>query len=411
MKLAWIVLGLSMAAGVYADELSDLKARQDQALADYRTANKDWNKLPNGEYEKFYSEWAKKGLADELKIHKDNCEKDKKLCRSEQDLKVLEAEVDVAVRVLELRNQYAKENKPNKAEQEKFDKDLERARLVKLCQEFNSDCEKLSQKDRDMVEQLKQRDARISGMEEEFAVKHPNWQEKKADKEVLDFLVRKENLLLSLNLKLNDKLCHAYPKDPEFCFTDEQIAGLQGDTDQKNCLFERIHQLHNNGSGDLKLKEKLLISGHKANWAELEKKDCKLLLDYDMTGKAPVPAPAPAPAPKEEVYGENEDEKDPSNFVAESCEWVTDLPRRVSYLPSCGNKGVCNGYVVCDRKKGGGKFVRLSTCGPENCGGNKTDAVKCTKQGGYRSKKAKGETHEFVSEKLKRMFTSGVTKQ
>jgi len=262
------------------------------------------------------------------------------------------------------------------------------------------------------VEHLKQRDARIAGMEAEFGTGKPDWKEKKGDKEVKDFLIRRENELLALNLKLNDVLCHQYPKDLEFCFTDNQIEVLKLDTARVNCQHERVNHLYNITKEDLADKEKILLAGHDAQWNSLEKKDCKYLLAQDRIGEGLAPAPVVAPpAPKEEVYGDNEDEKNTGNFRPETCRWVTDLPRKLSFLPGCGGNGACIGYVVCDRKEGAGKFVRTSTCSPKFCGASDSDAVSCTKQGGYYTRKAKEEPKEFVSEKLKRIFSTGVIKQ
>lgn len=109
---------------------------------------------------------------------------------------------------------------------------------------------------------------------------------------------------------------------------------------------------------------------------------------------------------------ENEDEKSPRNYDPETCEWAKDLPRRVVYGPSCGKNmtRICTGHVVCNQKFGGAKFVRMSTCGPEHCGGSARDAINCTKQNGYFSRKAKDESKEFMSQKVKKVI-QGSTKQ
>ena len=122
------------------------------------------------------------------------------------------------------------------------------------------------------------------------------------------------------------------------------------------------------------------------------------------------PSPPAKVEVKEEVYGENADEKDRQNFDPETCKWVTDIPRKLIHIPGCGAKVACSGLVVCQQKKGGGKFIRTSTCSSNLCGASDKDAVACTKQPGFYSSKPKSETKEFVSEKLKRIL-SGVTKQ
>lgn len=107
------------------------------------------------------------------------------------------------------------------------------------------------------------------------------------------------------------------------------------------------------------------------------------------------------------VPRENEDEKSPRNYNAETCKWVSDMPRRIVVGPGCGGKSksrMCVGYVVCEQKNGGGKFVRQSTCGADKCG--EGDAVKCTKDQYYFSTKPADETQQFVSPRLKQIMSS-----
>lgn len=103
----------------------------------------------------------------------------------------------------------------------------------------------------------------------------------------------------------------------------------------------------------------------------------------------------------------NEDEKSPKNYKAETCKWVNDLPRKIVVGPGCGGKSksrICTGYVVCEQKVGGGKFVRQSTCAADKCGEN--DAVACTRDQYYFSSKPSDEEKQFVSPKLKEILSS-----
>ena len=100
------------------------------------------------------------------------------------------------------------------------------------------------------------------------------------------------------------------------------------------------------------------------------------------------------------------------SFMSSTCEWSTDLPRRVVSAPGCGTaapkKNTCVGYVVCDSKVSYyddeqkkdvtylKKFVRMSTCSAENCGDN--DSARCTQEKGYSSKK--GGEDENVSQQF-----------
>ncbi|HXH74207.1 MAG TPA: hypothetical protein VNJ08_04535 [Bacteriovoracaceae bacterium] len=416
MKFAHIFLGLSFTFSALAQDvvppvdtaLVDLKNKQLKIFEDYKTKHPHWHKLPNEDYQLFFTEWSNQSLEEELKLKQDQCKKNEKLCLTAKDKEAMEAQTRVAIKVVELRNEYAK-TKPTKAEQVQMNVDLDRAANIKMCQQYNKKCELLAPKDMDLVEALKQRDARIEGMESEFAIKNPEWKDKKGDKDVKSFVLRRETEFLNLNIKLNDELCHKYPKDLEFCLDGMQIEHLRQETAQVNCQHERIHQLYNLTKEELNAKEKIMIAGHKAQWDSLEKRDCKYLLAQDRLGESLVPPPVVAVPVKEEPIGDNVDEKDPkTKYIASSCNWVSDLPRRISFIPGCGAKGACIGFVVCDRE-GGGKFVRTSTCAPQFCGASKEDAVSCTKQPGYYTRVAK-ESKEFVSERLKRIFT-GATKQ
>jgi hypothetical protein len=389
------------------EALSKLSAEQEKSLQKYRSAHVNWQQLPNDEYLEFYTDWIKKNLAEKIELRKQYCEQDEKLCLTRKEQEALKAQARVALKVAELRNDYAK-TKPSIADQEQVNNEINRAASVSLCQQHSVNCDDLSVKDRDLVEKLKQRDARIEGMESEFSINLPQWKEKKGEKEVRDFLLRREAQILDLNLQLNADLCRAYPTEKEFCLESKQIEELRADTAKASCLHERVHQVYNLTQEDLIKKEKILTAGHAAQWESLENKDCAYLLSQDRLAKSL--APAPLAPPVEEEYGENEDEKSPRNYIPETCNWVPDLPRKISFLPGCGKQGACIGFVVCDQKEGGAKFVRTSTCSPQHCGSTPRDAINCTKQPGYYTRKPAGEKYEFVSERLKRIFT-GTSKQ
>jgi hypothetical protein len=129
--------------------------------------------------------------------------------------------------------------------------------------------------------------------------------------------------------------------------------------------------------------------------------DCNLLLAKDKESYQNVVIP-----PRVDVPESVEGDKDiGANYVPESCKWVPDMPRKLVYGPSCGsNKPICTGYVSCDRKNGGGVFVRLSTCGAENC--SESRAVECTKQRYYFSRNPADETKVLPSGEAKRVLES-----
>jgi hypothetical protein len=99
------------------------------------------------------------------------------------------------------------------------------------------------------------------------------------------------------------------------------------------------------------------------------------------------------------------------NLNANSCRWSEDFPRRLVEGPGCNSKGnkICVGYVVCERARGEGKFVRMSTCSESNCGAN--DAVACTKQLNYKSAGPSEETRDFLSESDKAILRGRTSAQ
>ena len=121
----------------------------------------------------------------------------------------------------------------------------------------------------------------------------------------------------------------------------------------------------------------------------------------------PEVKPEVKPEEKPVVPTENEDEQSPKNYKAETCKWVNDLPRRIHVGPGCGGKSrsrMCTGYVVCEQKVGGGKFIRQSTCAADKCG--EGDAVACTKDQYFFSTKPSDMEKQFVSPKLKEILSS-----
>ena len=149
---------------------------------------------------------------------------------------------------------------------------------------------------------------------------------------------------------------------------------------------------------------------HKKDWEELSRpKSCDTLLKKDKAASEKENV-----TPDVQVVEENEDEKSPRNYVADSCRWVSDLPRKIVNGPGCGPKGrsrICTGYVVCDQKEGGGKFIRMSSCRAERCGPSDADAVRCTKDQGYFSERPAGEEKLFMTPRLKKILSSGASEQ
>lgn len=105
----------------------------------------------------------------------------------------------------------------------------------------------------------------------------------------------------------------------------------------------------------------------------------------------------------------NEDEKNPRNYRPDTCEWVEDLPKKIANGPGCGGSSrsrICTGYVICNQKVGGGKFIRMSTCRPEFCGPTRGDAINCTKDMRYFSERPYGEKKLFMTKKVKKVLST-----
>jgi hypothetical protein len=102
------------------------------------------------------------------------------------------------------------------------------------------------------------------------------------------------------------------------------------------------------------------------------------------------------------------DDDTTANYRPETCKWAPDMPRRVVQGPGCDKDGsrLCVGYVVCQQKTGDGYFVRMSTCGAENCKAGDRFAQACTKQLPYRSRPASDETNQHPSQRIRDMLAN-----
>ena len=439
MKFLFLTLLLCSSISLWASTqklqtaLSEQKARDQKILDDYKKKNPEWQKAPNDAYEKFYTDWARKALSDELKIRDNFCKTDKNLCPTEKEKKASVAQTNVAIGLISMQNQLAKNPQIDSATRRKVISEAERAANITLCSRHNKKCDDLGDVDKKAAQLEIRRDKEIATLEIEFSQKNPT--AKKGDVPLKDFKVDLEKQRLEKTLSLLKELCELNPDDAVFCLSNKQKEEMKVDSKGDECREERVHQLYTILKSGAEAKEESLLSKHDDEW--YDHLDCKVLLAQDKKDFTPPPPPVeekkvvveekkpevivtpPPVEEKREVASsevsivqdeENEDEKSPRNYNADSCEWVSDLPRRIVHGPSCGrySNSICTGYVVCDQKVGGGKFVRMSTCGPEYCGATKRDAVNCTKQGNYFSRKPKDESREFVTPKLKKIFSGAI---
>lgn len=96
------------------------------------------------------------------------------------------------------------------------------------------------------------------------------------------------------------------------------------------------------------------------------------------------------------------------DYLANTCQWVPDMPRRLVFGPGCmGDDCLCVGLVMCDQKSGG-KFIRQSTCSRQYCTDKK--AVACTKDPLFGSVKPKNETKVTVTEEIQKVLTPSTNK-
>lgn len=414
--LLFLILSISMPAFADGDletKLQELAKKRDDDLFAWRTANK-FEKLPNEKYVQYHNELWNKYSAEEISLYAESCKTVPENCLTATQEAQKKAEVRIVMGLLSAKNEWASSGK-SESEQKTAEENFNR------CARENKDCDKLPEVDRerakegrvpatdndtnvvtpngpakDISDGEKKVADEIKLMEEEFSKNNPAWQDKEMTAEAKDFLISLENARLEKNLAMLDELCKKYPENKQVCLSEEQKNVLRDATAKANCKVERKFQVST-----------LTLENHDKEWGELPSpKSCQALLAKDKTEPKKE-------TPTDVVVEEGDDEKTPRNYKAETCKWVTDLPRKVVNGPGCGPRSrsrICTGYVICEQKTGGGKFIRMSTCGADKCGSSDEDAVRCTKDMGYYSQKPAGESKLFMSPKLKRIL-SGASEQ
>lgn len=432
-----ILAALVFSTATFAQEtlenkLKGLEAAREDALFKWRTEHRKSGKLPDDEYVAYYNQmWASYAL-DEIDARVKACGRGKPDCVTEEQKEAIKARVRIVTGLMTAKNAWASETgiTPKKIE--------EREAAYNNCAKENKDCDKLPDTDRKTaregqkdtpvipggdakpktdvvvtpngVDAKKFADAKqaaedalkkeVDDLDKAFSDKHPGWRDKDMTPEVKDFLLSQLNKNLELNLAMSKKLCEQFPGS-EACLTDEQIEKLKEENAGSLCFVERKFAT-----------KSVEASKHSTEWDELPKpKSCKTLLDKDKN--PPKDEPTKEEPKKDEPVEEGDDEKTPRNYKSETCKWVSDLPRKIVNGPGCGGKSrsrICTGYVVCEQKQGGAKFIRMSSCSPDHCGSSDSDAVKCTKDMHFYSQKPAGEAKLFMSPKLKKIL-SGASEQ
>lgn len=433
----FILAMLVFSTAVFAQEdldkkLASLAEARENALFQWRTQNRKTGKLPDDDYTKEMNRLWEAYALDEIDARKAACGKTNPNCFSEAQAEEVKARVRIVTGLNTAKNNWAKDGK-SEAEIKT------REEAYKKCASENKDCDKIPEADSKTAREgrgttpvvvpdgQKQDDKpvdvvvgpqdeakkkleeasktaeeamnkELADLEKAFSDKNPGWKDKEMTAEVKDFLISQEKARLEKTIEMMKKLCEAHP-GTEVCLSEDQVNKLRDEAAGTSCFIERKFAV-----------KTVAPESHKTDWEGLPApKSCKTLLDKDKAGPTVVTPKKDEPV----VVEENDDEKSPRNYKAETCKWVSDLPRKVVNGPGCGGKSrskICTGYVVCEQKTGGAKFIRMSTCGPDKCGSSDEDAVRCTKDMSYFSQKPAGESKLFMSPRLKSIL-SGSSEQ
>lgn len=419
----------AFAQETFEDKLKALEKAREDAVYQARV-RMGRNKLPNDKFVQEHNEaWVKFGEAEQA-LYDDVCKTDPTKCLTPEKKTELQAQVRIATGLMTAKNSWAAAGK-TESEQKTAEDNFNR------CAKENKDCDKLPENDRRVLDDSRKPandepekreddkkddepvvvtvateitdgekavDTEIKAMIDEFAKTHPDW-ESKVTAEVLDFVKGLEKARLEKTLAMYKALCEKHPGDESVCLSEAKINELKDESAAKECLYDRKHAWFATPS-DKRSADAPESGLHLNQWKDLPvPRSCQTLLDHDKEQNE---------KPKERVEEEGDDEKSPRNYKAETCKWVSDLPRKIVNGPGCGPKArskICTGYVVCEQKEGGGKFIRMSTCGPDKCGGTDADAVRCTKDMGYFSQKPASESKLFMTPKLKKILSGGASEQ
>lgn len=468
-----IICALFFTSSLFAEDVDpkvkELEEVREEALYKWRTMHKFNNKLPNDEYTKFYQETWQKYLDDELKFYQDSCKTNKAHCLSRSQINLKKSQVKIVTSLLEKKNEWARQGLSSE-EQKKKEAEFQRVADIDSCATHKVGCDKLSEADREVASEKTERSAVVvkpevktevkpevktdvsvvtpeddkpkdeknkddkvadetttvtldqvaaileekleqdlASLEVEFSKTHPDFKNQEMTIEVKDFLIAQEALRNEKTLEIFATLCKKYPESKDVCLSEKQINDLKEASLSSQCLTQRKFKHQKNAEILASLEE-----GHKKDWESLPiPRSCEALFQKEKEAKEDKKTEEVKEVKEEKIVEENEDEKSPRNYKAETCRWVSDLPRKILNSPGCTSKGrnlICTGYVVCEQKEGGGKFIRMSTCGADKCGASDADAVRCTKDNRYFSQKPAGESKLFMTPRVKKIL-SGASEQ
>lgn len=436
--LILFLLSFNLFAQTFESELNTRKEQLERELREWRITNR-FQKLPNDNYVQFYRAAQEKFLEDEIKLHDRYCSQSNTNCLNDAQKNQLRAQTRVAIGALAVANRWAQAGK-SEEEQRSARENFER------CAGEQKDCDKLPEADRRIATETSgtgttatntntntdtntdtntttvsvqddfnaaktKLEEELLKLREDFASKYPDSNTALTPEAVND-LKQMEAAKLQKTLAMFEELCRKHSGNEEVCLTEEEKKELQDQSTGNNCYYDRRFQYLNASDKDKRTAPE--SSRHLEEWSALpEPKNCQTLLDKDKIIAVTPETPERPETPVTTDDSVNEDENSPRNYKSVTCKWVNDLPRKIVNGPGCNSRSrsrMCTGYVVCEQKEGGGKFVRMSTCRAQYCGGSDEDAVRCTKDMAYFSEKPPGETKMFVTPRVKNLL-KGATEQ
>lgn len=262
-----------------------------------------------------------------------------------------------------------------------------RAAILKCFSE--NVCTNLSGQERDYVTRIRDIIAKNRELHKTWAKSHPEWKEDLSKPSHMNYLMYQNEELEKAKLKLADEFCRKNVK--ALCFSAEKKAKIQNEHDRYICRVKREHQFLTSTKKDKKEIKQQIVDGHNEQWDSLQDvaSKCDYLLSKDREvlelsfSGLPDPKSGDLKIPLK-ISGRN--------IKAETCEWVTDISRRIVKASPADNCSVyepqklCIGYVSCQSKNSDARFVRLSTCSASNCGPTDSDAMNCTLEQGFYSR-------------------------
>lgn len=339
---------------------------------------------PNDNYVHEYNKIVREHVKKELELYEKYCKKEgDKSCLTEKEVKEKKAQYRITAGLVTRMNEWAKEG----ASEEKV---KERTAAYNACHDKNEGCDKLPVDDREVVLETpadsfptdEKKDSKAAEVTKESKTKS---QTKSASKSSTTVAASASTSTTTTTTTTED--------DSE---VSVEVSGEDADDKEKPVAKKDD-------------KKPVAKADDKKDGKTAPKKGPK----RDVAQKDDKPA-EDASASEPELVEASDDEKTPRNYKPETCRWVNDLPRKIVNGPGCGPKNrskICTGYVICEQKEGGAKFIRMSTCSPDKCGGSDEDAVKCTKDMGYYSMKPQGEEKLFMTPELKKVLSNGSTRQ